>query len=247
MIYLPRAQAISVFFCAVLLGMMAVTPAHAVFINEIHYDNAGADTGEGVELSGAAGVDLAGWSLVLYNGGNSSPYGTDIALHGVFAESQNGMGVLDFGISGLQNGGADGIALVDNLGDVVQFLSYEGAFTATAGIAAGMTSSDIGVAESSSTLAGYSLQLIGAGRDYADFSWAASPVESSFGDINRGQVFAAAVAAPQQQPSAVAVPAPSGLSLFLLGLCACLRMTTRSGLGSRGEKGLQAGPLAMSA
>lgn len=73
MTYLPTAQAVSVFFCAVLLSMMAVTPAHAVFINEIHYDNAGADTDEGVELSGAVGVDLTGWSLVLYNGGNYRP------------------------------------------------------------------------------------------------------------------------------------------------------------------------------
>ena len=42
-----------------------MTSAHAVFINEIHYDNTGGDIGEGVELSGEAGVDLSGWSLVL--------------------------------------------------------------------------------------------------------------------------------------------------------------------------------------
>ncbi len=40
----------------------------AVFINEIHYDNAGTDTGEAVEIAGPAGTDLTGWSLVLYNG-----------------------------------------------------------------------------------------------------------------------------------------------------------------------------------
>lgn len=147
--------------------------------------------------------------------------------------------MLDFGISGLQNGAADGIALVNNLGDVVQFLSYEGAFTAITGVAAGMTSSDMGVAESSSTPVGHSLQLIGAGRDYADFSWAASPMESSFGDINRGQVFTVL-------PGVVAVPTPPGLSLFLLGLCACLWMP-RSGLGPRKETGLRAGSMALPA
>jgi hypothetical protein len=31
-----------------------------VFVNEIHYDNVGADTGEAVEIAGAAGTDLSG-------------------------------------------------------------------------------------------------------------------------------------------------------------------------------------------
>ncbi len=30
-----------------------------VFINEIHYDNSGTDTNEGVEIAGPAGTDLA--------------------------------------------------------------------------------------------------------------------------------------------------------------------------------------------
>ncbi|MEJ7724882.1 MAG: hypothetical protein WKF64_11300 [Ilumatobacteraceae bacterium] len=47
----------------------AFAPANgAVFINEIHYDNSGTDTGEAIEIAGPAGLDLAGWSLVLYNG-----------------------------------------------------------------------------------------------------------------------------------------------------------------------------------
>ena len=50
-----------------------VSPARAgtaVFINEIHYDNGGTDTGEAIEIAGPAGTDLTGWSLVLYNGSN---------------------------------------------------------------------------------------------------------------------------------------------------------------------------------
>ncbi len=43
-----------------------VQPAYAVsttvFINEIHYDNTGADTGEAIEVAGPAGTDLTGWS-----------------------------------------------------------------------------------------------------------------------------------------------------------------------------------------
>ena len=42
--------------------------ASNVFINEIHYDNAGTDSGEFVEIAGLAGTDVTGWSIVLYNG-----------------------------------------------------------------------------------------------------------------------------------------------------------------------------------
>ena len=39
-----------------------------IFISEFHYDNAGADAGEFVEVTAPAGTDLTGWSIVLYNG-----------------------------------------------------------------------------------------------------------------------------------------------------------------------------------
>ena len=175
MIYSEKSHAMLRLLCAVSFYLFGITSAHAVFINEIHYDNDGGDSGEGIELSGEAGIDLAGWSLVLYNGSDSSSYSSD-ALYGVFMDMQNGMGVLDFGITRIQNGSPDGIALVDDLGSVVQFLSYESSFTAMSGVAEGMISSDIGVAETSSTSPGYSLQLMGTGREYADFSWASLPV-----------------------------------------------------------------------
>jgi hypothetical protein len=43
-------------------------PTSVVFINELHYDNVGTDSGEAIELAGPAGTDLTGWTLVLYNG-----------------------------------------------------------------------------------------------------------------------------------------------------------------------------------
>ncbi|MGZ9100231.1 MAG: Calx-beta domain-containing protein, partial [Brevundimonas sp.] len=46
------------------------------FINEFHYDNPGSDTGEFIEIAGAAGTDLTGYSLVLYNGSNGTTYAT---------------------------------------------------------------------------------------------------------------------------------------------------------------------------
>lgn len=120
--------------------------ATVVFINEIHYDNVGTDTEEGVELAGLAGTDLMGWQLVPYNGNNGALYSAT-TLTGVIPNQQSGFGTIFFSISGLQNGAPDSIALVDAAGSVVQFLSYEGAFEATNGPAIGMTSTDIGVEE----------------------------------------------------------------------------------------------------
>jgi len=54
----------------------------AVFINEIHYDNAGTDTGEAIEVAGPADTDLSGWSLVSYNGNGGAVYKT-VALSGL--------------------------------------------------------------------------------------------------------------------------------------------------------------------
>src|SRR5690606_18514971 len=73
-------------------------------------------------------------------------------------------------------------------GNVVQFLSYEGTFTASNGPAAGMTSIDIGVAEANTAPAGTSLQLRGAGSVYADFEWADSATRT-FGTCNNDQSF----------------------------------------------------------
>ncbi|CTP92276.1 hypothetical protein XTPLMG730_3436 [Xanthomonas translucens pv. phlei] len=44
----------------------------AVFINELHYDNAGAagESGEGVEIVATAGESLSGYKVYLYNGSN---------------------------------------------------------------------------------------------------------------------------------------------------------------------------------
>ncbi|MGB5930045.1 MAG: endonuclease/exonuclease/phosphatase family protein, partial [Cyclobacteriaceae bacterium] len=163
--------------------------AKVAFINEIHYDNSGSDTNEGVEIAGLAGLDLTGWTLVAYNGNDGSPYNT-VNLNGVLADDTNGWGLQFYAISGLQNGSPDGIALVDDEGTVVQFLSYEGSFVASGGPADGMTSEDIGVSESSGTAVGFSLQLIGTGSAYADFTWA-GPLTSTYGAANTGQTFVA--------------------------------------------------------
>ncbi|UZR98581.1 T9SS type A sorting domain-containing protein [Chondrinema litorale] len=164
-----------------------------VFINEIHYDNASTDAGEAIEIAAPAGTDLTGWSIVLYNGSNGSEYDTE-TLSGTITDQANGYGFLSisYPVNGIQNGGPDGIALVDASSNVIQFLSYEGSFTAVGGVADGLTSTDIGVAESSSTEIGFSLQLSGAGSDYEDFTWATEAV-ATFGAVNSSQTFGEAV------------------------------------------------------
>jgi len=128
----------------------------AVWINELHYDNQGADSGEFVEVAGTAGVSLSGWTLVTYNGNGGRKYGA-VALGGTIPNTQSVFGVLAFDLPGLQNGSPDGLALVDAAGVVVQFLSYEGRFTAADGAAFDIVSADIGVEEPDATPAGHSL------------------------------------------------------------------------------------------
>lgn len=198
---------------ALLLGLpaQAAVPAQngstGVFINEIHYDNAGADEGEAIEVAGPAGTDLAGWSLVLYNGSNGAVYDTT-ALSGVVPDQQNGFGTLYFTYptNGIQNGSPDGVALVDAAGSVVQFLSYEGTLTAVDGPANGMTSTDIGVAEDSGTAVGDSLQLAGEGAVYEDFTWN-SAAPNTFGSVNTGQTFTTGPG-PTPTPTPTPIPGP---------------------------------------
>jgi len=164
-----------------------VPPASPIgtWINEIHYDNTGTDTGEFVEVAGAAGTSLTGWTLVAYNGNGGAPYLT-ISLSGTIPTQQNGMGTRAFLMPGLQNGSPDGIALVNAAGAVVEFLSYEGALTATSGPASGMTATLIPTAQDDTTPVGWSLQRQGTGRAPGAFTWSA-PQAMTLGSVNTGQ------------------------------------------------------------
>jgi uncharacterized repeat protein (TIGR01451 family) len=161
--------------------------ATVVFINEIHYDNLGTDANEGVEVAGPAGTDLSNWRLIPYNGANGNSY-SPTTLSGMIPNLQNGYGTIFFYITGLQNGPPDGIALVDPSNVVLQFLSYEGTFMAADGPAVGMMSTDIMVKEDPVPPTGQSLQLIGTGSTYEDFTWS-GPIDSTYNAVNTGQTF----------------------------------------------------------
>jgi predicted extracellular nuclease len=187
-------------------GTAAAVPGadSAVFVNEIHYDNDGTDDGEAVEVAAPAGTDLTGWSVVLYNGNGGGPYAT-LPLGGTVPDLADGWGVVTVAAPGMQNGDPDGLALVDGTA-LVQFLSYEGTFSASTGVAAPQASTDIGVRQTSSTPAGRSLQLTGTGTAYGDFTWT-GPAGNTFGALNAGQSFGDAPPPPPPPPAECGLPA----------------------------------------
>lgn len=188
---------------------VAVTTLPSVRISEIHYDNTGTDVDERIEISGPAGMDVTGWQIVLYNGNGGVTYGTTQTLSGTIPATCDARGVLVFtyAVNGIQNGGtnatattdADGVALVDASSNVVEFLSYEGSFTATNGAATGLTSTDIGIRELGTEPAGQSLQRNGSGV------WS-GPSAHTFGACND---------AVEQPPAVVAsvTVAPASVSI----------------------------------
>ena len=86
-----------------------------------------------------AGTSLTGWSIALYNGNGGTVYST-INLSGAIPNQCANFGTVSVPAAGIQNGSPDGLALVNGLGQVIQFLSYEGTILAADGPAAGMTS-----------------------------------------------------------------------------------------------------------
>ncbi|WP_111669837.1 T9SS type A sorting domain-containing protein [Algoriphagus litoralis] len=194
------------------------TAEPVVFVNEFHYDNAGTDTGEGIELAGNSGTDLSGWTLVLYNGNGGAPYST-INLSGRFSNQDNGFGTLFFAANGLQNGSPDGFALVNAANEVIQFLSYEGSFVAVGGPADGLTSEDVGVSQPGTAPVGTSLQLQGSGTNYADFTWSET-IPNTYNQINSGQSFGGIVVNPDPVliPIAEARTKPQGSTVLVKGI-----------------------------
>jgi hypothetical protein len=175
--------------CRLLLLTAAVTArAQQAFINELHYDNTGTDTGEGFEIAGPAGTPLGDYGVVFYDGAAGGSYGGSLRLNGVIPnEHGSAWGAVWFPVQGLQNGAPDGLVLYHlPTATVLQRISYEGAFTAAGGVADGMPVPDIAVAESEGTPAGFSLQLTGTGTSLTNFTWVA-PRPASPGLLNAGQ------------------------------------------------------------
>ncbi len=186
-------------------GSAGAIPTLSPFINELHYDNAGSDVGEFIEIAGSA-QSLLGLNLVLYNGGTGRSY-RSVPLEAEIPDQVSGFGAVAVFVAGLQNGPADGIALVDAMNRVLEWLSYEGQLLARDGPAMGLLSTPLDVFQPAGTARGLSLQRFGLGLSGVDFDWG-GPLPSSPGLINTDQEFIA--------PTAIAEPAP--LLLLSLGL-----------------------------
>jgi hypothetical protein len=171
------------------LGFSTMAFGQNAWINEIHYDNVSTDEDEMVEvvIEDAGSYTLSDFTVTLYNGNNGAPYGTHTLDTFTQGTTSDNFTFYYKYISGIQNGAPDGLAL-DYQATVIQFLSYEGTFTAVGGPADGMESIDIGVEEGSSTPVGHSLQLAGSGTQYSDFTWQ-PPAPATPGDLNNAQSF----------------------------------------------------------
>ena len=64
---------------ASVLALAANAAASTVFISEFHYDNAGGDVGEFVEIYVQNGTTLADVTVTLYNGSNGTNYNSETA------------------------------------------------------------------------------------------------------------------------------------------------------------------------
>ncbi|MCF8241182.1 MAG: hypothetical protein K9J16_07330, partial [Melioribacteraceae bacterium] len=159
------------------------------WINEIHYDNGtpSTDANEGIEvvIENPSGYTLSDFSVILYNGSGGVVYDSKTVDNFTAGDIDNNFQYFYYmyPVNGIQNG-PDGVAL-SYLGSLIQFLSYEGSFAATDGDANGITSTDIVVVEGGTTTDIQSLQLVGSGTQYSDFTWSAD-LTQTWGTANNG-------------------------------------------------------------
>ncbi len=162
------------FLLTILMSAQASFSA-SVFLSEIHYDNTGTDTGEFVEIYLASGLDIFDVSVQLYNGNGGVVYETISGADWTQGNTTilEGETFIIFSYSGatnsIQNGSPDGVAIGIS-GTLIEFISYEGTLTASDGIADGLTSTDIGVAETAMTPIGASLSLTNSGWQTTDIN-----------------------------------------------------------------------------
>lgn len=124
--------------------------AQETFISEIYFHSGNTGTEEAIEIAGLTGNNLDNWSLVLYDGISGMAYNTqtfdesDVFSYTMTLDNTNyGVITAYFGQNGIQDN-FSAIALVDNVGNVVEFWSYDGTILAMDGSAIGLTSQDIG-------------------------------------------------------------------------------------------------------
>lgn len=122
------------------------------YISEI--DTRGGIGNEFVEVAVPTGTDMSGFTLYIYDEFGSvlsGPYGMGPLENTIGTQDIYVLDNASVGLPGIR--GEDGVALVDDTGSVVQFISFEGrVVSASDGPAAGMSSTDIGTSTSTGSL-----------------------------------------------------------------------------------------------
>ncbi|HBX67606.1 MAG TPA: hypothetical protein DEG32_16150 [Balneolaceae bacterium] len=166
-----------------------------MWVNEIHYQNAGPDSSEFVEIAFLSAIPVKrnmdiedDITLTLYNGNSGESYAS-FTGEDIQASENNADPHLIFtvDVTGIQNGDPDGLS-ISLSGELQQFISYGGSFAAVNGPAKDYQSIDIGITESEAATSSFSLALTGTGSTYQDFTWTVSE-SSSKGFENDGQEF----------------------------------------------------------
>jgi hypothetical protein len=186
-----------------------------VQINEFHYDNINLDVNQFIELR--HNEPLTAYEIFLYNGYNGLFYNrTNLTnIPPTTITPKFNYTVVPFGQ--IAND-VEGIALKAPNGTVIEFISYEGNFTAKNGPAKGMQSVDINVSESNiCTSIGYSLQKctnngLWIGPNVAtpgklNRNCTTLPVQK--GPVTCGKVVPAPVAVPVKAPAASPIKEPA--------------------------------------
>lgn len=113
------------------------------YFSEIRY--AGGKPTDFIEMVVPVGTDVSGYTIVIYN--STGAVSATFSLGGIVSTSAGGdVYLLDTNTPGFSGiGQNEGFALVDDLGNVLQFISVNGTqITAVEGPADGLTSTSIG-------------------------------------------------------------------------------------------------------
>ena len=137
-----------------------------------------------IEVAYSNQLDMSGFKVEFYRGSTGEVYDTESLQSFAIGRSVNGLTFASRKIDTIRNG-PDGIALIDDMDRVIEFISYGGNVSAVEGYAVDMNSTDIGVEESSATPIGWSLQKTGSGCLGDDFYWGEG-APSTPGDLNEG-------------------------------------------------------------
>ncbi|KAH7674756.1 Deoxyribonuclease I protein [Dioscorea alata] len=167
------------------------SPSLQAWVNEFHYNNKGEDRNEFVEVIVKRSTDASTLKLILYNGADGKMYASLPLEDGqVFTINNSNSGFLIFTtFVRLQNGPADGIALVSGRNDdhyeVIQFLSYGGTLKAKDGPAKGIESIDLQLQETKKSSDDDSLGL--TGQSLRELHWRKFVRGATPGKLNIGQ------------------------------------------------------------